>query len=370
MADSLTIDVPTLQAWLEEHRPVQILDVRPQAEYAEWAIPGSQHVDAYEALKSGDPQALAGVTLRSAQPVVTICGAGKVSLTAAHQLSERGLQAMSLAGGMRAWSLAWNVAEVPNNSSPTRVVQVRRTGKGCLSYLVGSNGEAAVIDAALNPTVYRTLAEQYSWRITAVLDTHIHADHLSRARALAEQTGATLYLPTQQRATFPFTPLHDREAVAIGDSRLTALHTAGHTPESMTYLLDDTVIFTGDTLFLSAVGRPDLHGSPDEAAAHAHVLYASLQRLLRLPLQTLVLPGHTSTPAAFDRQPILATLAEVQAQAQLLQLDESAFVATLLRRIPATPPNHQRIVALNEAGTLPASDVTELEAGANRCAVA
>lgn len=369
MADALMLDVPTLRMWLEEQRPVQLLDVRSQAENAEWAIPGSQHVDAYEALKAGDSQALAGVTLRSDQPIVTICGAGKVSLTAAEQLRERGLQALSLAGGMRAWSLAWNIAEVSGMARGTRVIQVRRTGKGCLSYLIGSNGDAVVIDAALDPGVYSHLAEQYGWRITAVLDTHIHADHLSRARALADQTDATLYLPAQQRATFPFAALHDSEVVTIGDSRLTAMLTAGHTPESTTYRLDDTAVFTGDTLFLSAVGRPDLHGTPDEAAAHAHVLYASLQRLLYLPPATLVLPGHTSAPVAFDEQPIVATLAEVQAQAQLLRLDESAFVPALLQRIPPTPPNHQQIVALNEAGTLPAVDVTELEAGANRCAV-
>lgn len=370
MADSLTIDVPTLRRWLEERRPVQILDVRAEADYAEWAIPGSRHVDAYDALKAGDPQALAGVILRPDQPVVTLCGAGKVSLTAAQQLRERGLQALSLAGGMRAWSLAWNHAEVPTSSSTTRVIQVRRTGKGCLSYLAGSNGEAAVVDPALDPAVYRELAGRYGWRITAVLDTHIHADHLSRARALADQTSATLYLPAQQRSTFSFTPIRDGESVAIGDSRLAAIQTAGHTPESTTYLLDGTIAFTGDTLFLTAVGRPDLHGSPDKAAAHAHVLYASLQRLLRLPLDTLVLPGHTSAPVAFDGRPILATLAEVKAQAELLQMDETAFVTALLQRIPQTPPNHRRIVELNEAGTLPASDVTELEAGANRCAVA
>lgn len=370
MADAVTIDVPTLRAWLEEHRPVQLLDVRPRAEYAEWAIPGSRHVDAYEALKSGDPQALGGIILSADQPIVTICGAGKVSLTAAEQLRRRGLHALSLVGGMRAWSLAWNVAEVPGRTGSARVIQVRRTGKGCLSYLIGSNGEAAVIDASLEPSIYCNLAEQCGWHITAVLDTHIHADHLSRANVLADRSDATLYLPEQRRAMFPFTSLQDGAAITIGDSRLTALHTAGHTPESTTYLLDDTIILTGDTLFLSAVGRPDLHGSPDDAASHARVLYASLQRLLRLRGATLVLPGHTSTPVAFDSRPIMATLAEVQEQVQLLHLDEPAFVAALLQRIPTTPPNYQRIVALNEAGTLPTTDVTELEAGANRCAVA
>jgi glyoxylase-like metal-dependent hydrolase (beta-lactamase superfamily II) len=142
---------------------------------------------------------------------------------------------------------------------------VRRTGKGCLSYLIGANGEAAVVDAALAPAVYLRLAQQQGWRITAVLDTHIHADHLSRSRALADQTNATLYLPAQERVVFPFTPLCDGDTVGIGASLLTAVHTPGHTLESTCYLLDEGLLFTGDTLFLAAVGRPDLEARPGEA---------------------------------------------------------------------------------------------------------
>ena len=82
-------------------------------------------------------------------PVVTICGAGKVSLTAMEQLRARGYDARSLTGGMKAWSLAWNSAEVPVPGSAATVIQVRRTGKGCLSYLIGNDGQAVVIDAAL-----------------------------------------------------------------------------------------------------------------------------------------------------------------------------------------------------------------------------
>src|SRR3712207_3456324 len=93
-----TIDMPTLRTWLDEQRPVQLLDVRPQAERAEWTIPSSLHVDAYQALQANDPEALASVPLRADMPVVTICGAGKTSLVAARQLRARGLPAHSLAG--------------------------------------------------------------------------------------------------------------------------------------------------------------------------------------------------------------------------------------------------------------------------------
>jgi glyoxylase-like metal-dependent hydrolase (beta-lactamase superfamily II) len=368
-----TVDVATLRAWLEAGRPVTVLDVRPAADRDDWAIPGSRHADAYEALKAGDPAALAGLDLPTDRPVVTVCGAGKVSLVAAGQLRARGLDAVSLAGGMRAWSLAWNRAEVALPASQARVIQVRRTGKGCLSYLIGAGGEAAVIDPSLEPEVYLALAHARDWRIAHVLETHLHADHLSRARALAGLAGATLHLPARAagRAAFPFAPVGDGDALAIGAARLVALHTPGHTPESTCYLLDDgAALFTGDTLFLAGVGRPDLHADPIAARARAHMLFDSLRRLLALPPRALVLPGHTSQPVAFDGAPLLATLGDVRARAALPRLPEAAFVDAILARLPAPPPNHERIIALNEAGRAPDDDPTALEAGANRCAVA
>src|SRR5947208_11914416 len=145
----MTIDVETLRRWLEEGRPVTILDVRPTAERAEWAIPGSLHVVAYDALKAHDPAALADVDVPSDIPVVTVCAAGKTSQIAAEQLAARGREVFSLDGGMKAWSLAWNIAEVPGAGNAVHVLQVRRTGKGCLSYLIAAVAEAMVINAAL-----------------------------------------------------------------------------------------------------------------------------------------------------------------------------------------------------------------------------
>jgi rhodanese-related sulfurtransferase len=169
--------------------PVVVLDVRTSTDRAEWFIPGSTHADVYAALKAGNASALDGVKLSTDTPIVTVCGVGKISLVAAQQLAARGYTAYSLVGGMQAWSLAWNVAELPSFDEHVRVLQVWRTGKGCLSYLIRSGAEAVVIDAALDADVYRLLAEQHGWRITAVVDTHIHADYLSRSRQLAEQSG-------------------------------------------------------------------------------------------------------------------------------------------------------------------------------------
>ena len=364
-----TISTEGLRELLEQGAPVTVLDVRPGAEYAEWSIPGSVHADAYDALRRGDPTALADFHPTNGGRVVTVCAAGKTSMLAAERLRARGLDAVSLEGGMRAWSLAWNTAEVPCPGSTAQIVQLRRTGKGCLSYFIGSQGDAVVIDASLDPRVYRRVADDHGWRIRTVLETHVHADHLSRARALAVDTGARLCLPTTDRVSFEFAPLNDGDTVRVGSARLRALHTPGHTSESTSYLLNERALFTGDTLFLAAVGRPDLEATTDESRHRAHVLHASLQRLVALPPETVVLPAHTSAPVAFDGRPISAMLGEVQERTSLLRETEETFVSQILTRLPPTPPNHHRIVALNEAGTLP-DDPTELEAGANRCAVA
>jgi glyoxylase-like metal-dependent hydrolase (beta-lactamase superfamily II)/rhodanese-related sulfurtransferase len=321
----ITIDVETLRTWLEEGRPVTVLDIRPIHERLEWAIPESIHVDAYDALKADDPKALAGVALPDNRPVVTVCAAGKTSLVAAELLQARGMQALSLDGGMKAWSLAWNIAEVPLPKSTVRMLQVRRTGKGCLSYLIGDGNTAVVIDASLDPQVYLNLAHHYGWRIERVLDTHIHADHLSRSRQLAQMSGATIFLPDQTRVTFHFTPIYDGDTLEIWTAALTALRTPGHTPESTCYLLDQHILLTGDTLFPTGVGRPDLAADADEVRRRASDVYSSLQTLLALPSETMVLPGHTSTPVAFDGDPIAMTLAENVEQVGVIHATAKCF---------------------------------------------
>ena len=362
------VDVETLRGWLERREDVTVLDVRNSEDRTEWSIPGSVHFDAYDALKAKDERAMEGVNLPEGTPVVTVCNAGRTSASAAEQLRKMGFRAMTLEGGMKSWSLAWNSAGVPVPGTEAEVVQVRRTGKGCLSYLIGSGGEAAVIDASVEPEVYVGLAEKRGWKIAHVLDTHVHADHLSRSRRLAKLVGAKLYAPEGAPLSYPFSPLEDGDMLEVGAAGLKALRTPGHTEESTSYLLDGRALFAGDTLFLSSVGRPDLDATPEEARAKARKLYGSLRRLLELEPDTLVLPGHASEPIPFDGEPIFAPLVEVRESVGVLREDEDTFVERIAGRVQPTPANHERIVELNRAGEAPEGDPTELEAGANRCA--
>ncbi|HKA01441.1 MAG TPA: MBL fold metallo-hydrolase [Candidatus Solibacter sp.] len=363
------IDAETLRQWLAEGKAVTVLDVRSAEDRALWSIPGSVHVDAYSALQDGRSHALDQVAIPSDRPIVTVCNRGKVSQIAADVLATKGANVLSLDGGMQAWSLAWNIADVPISLPGPQVIQVRRTGKGCLSYILGSGDSAAIIDASVDPRVYTQLAEHRGWRIRHVLDTHIHADHISRSRALAQITGATLRLPAGQRVHFDFAAVSDGDAIEIGSARLAAIRTPGHTAESTCYWLNDACLFTGDTLFLAAFGRPDLHADKREARERARLLFASLSRLRTWPSDLLVLPGHTSEPVAFDGVPLTSGLGQVFSRLGDWLVSEDVFTDRVLARLPATPPNYQRIVEINEHGTGAGVDAAELEAGANRCAV-
>lgn len=373
MTDARTTDVPEvtvdeLRTALAEGASAEVLDVRPREQFEDWHVPGSRHVGGYDALKAGREEVYEELDIPEDARVVTVCGAGKTSREAARRLRERGVEAYSLTGGLRAWSVAWNAAT--RRFPEATVVQLRRTGKGCLSYLIGSGTEALVVDPSLSPEVYVDEAEERGWTITGVLDTHVHADHLSRAQRLADRTGATLYLPEQERVAYAHQSLHDGATVAVGDATLAVLHTPGHTPESTSYRLGDDVLFTGDTLFLNGVGRPDLDADPEEGRRKARRLYKSLQRVAQLPDELIVLPGHVSEPVPFDDEVVGKPLGEVRTQVAALRGSEEWFIEHVTANVPETPPNHETIISANTSGEWPPEDdLLDLEAGGNRCAV-
>src|SRR5213594_559577 len=175
---------------------------------------------------------------------------------------------------------------------------------GCLahaSYLIGSEGVAAVVDPQRDIDIYLAAASEHDLKIAHVIETHLHADFVSGHRELAERTGAEVVFGKRAGAAFPHRPVGDGDELRVGAVALRFLETPGHTPESVSILVVDgaaspqpKMVLTGDTLFIGDVGRPDLAGDRGIApAAMAGMLYDSLHgKLLKLPDDVLVYPAH------------------------------------------------------------------------------
>jgi hydroxyacylglutathione hydrolase len=226
--------------------------------------------------------------------------------------------------------------------------------RSCASYLVGcpSEGVAAVIEPQGDISQYADAAERHRLRITDVLDTHIHADHPSAARELAENFDATLRLGEGVEVGFRFEPLIDGTVVDVGNRRVRVIHTPGHTPEHVCLLVDDWFVLTGDTLFVGDVGRVDLALSKlhdNELRLRAEELYASIQTLLALPDDTEIYPGHyagSTCGRGMDGKPI-STIGRERRTSRALSLDVQDFVDLQLSSAPPLPEDFDRIKRAN-----------------------
>jgi hydroxyacylglutathione hydrolase len=228
--------------------------------------------------------------------------------------------------------------------------------RSCASYLIGcpSKGLAAVVDPQGDVSQYVAAAERHGLRITDVLDSHVHADHPSAARELAESFDASLRLGEGADVGFRFEPLIDGDVVDVGNRHMRIIHTPGHTPEHVCLVVDDWFVLTGDTLFVGDVGRVDLALSElDEGdqRARAETLHESLQTLLELPDETEIYPGHfagSTCGRGMDGKPI-STIGRERRTSQALNLDREGFVTYQLSSAPPLPEDFDRIKRANLA---------------------
>jgi glyoxylase-like metal-dependent hydrolase (beta-lactamase superfamily II)/rhodanese-related sulfurtransferase len=222
---------------------------------------------------------------------------------------------------------------------------------GCASYVIASRSsrDAAVVDAASDIEPYETLLRERDFRLRYVIDTHIHADHVSGARSLAAAHGAELCLHESARTAYPFRPLHDGQELELGQLRLRVLHTPGHRPELISLLVvnpprspEPSMVLTADSLLVGDVGRPDFGGG--EAAAQ----FETLTRLLRLPDWVAVFPGHFEGPCGKGMcgRPS-TTIGFERLYNPLAQLDRGQFLSRLGQRQPPRPLNMTAIEATN-----------------------
>jgi glyoxylase-like metal-dependent hydrolase (beta-lactamase superfamily II)/rhodanese-related sulfurtransferase len=222
---------------------------------------------------------------------------------------------------------------------------------GCASYLVASrqSNEAAVIDPAIETEQYRALLQERGFRLRYVIDTHVHADHVSGARRLVAECGGELRMHRLAQVTYPFVPLDDGDELELGQLRLRVLHTPGHRPELVSILIvnpprspEPSMVLTGDSLLVGDVGRPDFGGGAAEAQ------YESLTRLLRLPDWVAVFPGHFEGPCGKGMcgRPS-TTIGFERLYNSLARLERGPFVAAITDDVPARPLNMTAIEATN-----------------------
>jgi len=243
---------------------------------------------------------------------------------------------------------------------------------GCLaqaSYLIGSAGEAAIVDPRRDVDDYLREAETRGLRIKYVIETHLHADFVSGHRELAQRTGAEIVFGARAGATFPHRAVRDGEELRVGETRLRILETPGHTPESISILVferteDQTpkLVLTGDTLFIGDVGRPDLAGKKGYTAEQmAALLYDSLhQKLLVLPDEVRVYPAHGAGSLCGKNlsKETSSTIGEQRRSNYALQpMAKEAFVELLTTDLPEVPRYFPMDVDINRSGAPPVQHV-------------
>lgn len=240
---------------------------------------------------------------------------------------------------------------------------------GCASYLIGSEtqGTAVVVDPERDVRPYLEAAHSLGLKITHIIETHLHADHVSGNIELAIHSGAEIYIHSAAQAQFPHRPLNDGDVLELGEVRLAVRHTPGHTPESVTLLVSDTqraaepwMALTGDLLFVGDVGRPDLVG-PEVARGLAGELYDSLfGTILQLDDSLMVYPGHgggslCGRAIASVRSSTLGF--ERRFNPALSVNERGEFIEYMTNNLPEQPGNHRRIKAMNRRGAHPLGEI-------------
>jgi glyoxylase-like metal-dependent hydrolase (beta-lactamase superfamily II) len=369
-----TITPAELDSEIAAGRVPLVLDVRNRDEFAEGSIEGrrdveTRNVPVYDFLE--DPAAYRD---QVPEGTVIVCGHGNGSDMAVEELSVLGVRARSLEGGMEAWRNLLVPVPLPGLPEGTRGWQLQRPAKGCLSYVIGvPGGRGLVVDPARDVEPYLELAHEHDMTIVHVVDTHVHADHVSGGQALAASLGAAYSLPPEDSSgelPFPHHVLVDGETIDLGDeATVTAMtmHLPGHTPGT-TALHVGRVLLVGDTVFVRGLGRPDLTGQAEDLARD---LFRSVhERLEPLDPQSLIAPAHWSSREEFGEDGLVtATLAEVFESTLLNETAIEKFVEEIVATLPSAPDSYDTIRLVNAGLLAPSEDeIDVLDVGRNQCA--
>jgi glyoxylase-like metal-dependent hydrolase (beta-lactamase superfamily II)/rhodanese-related sulfurtransferase len=394
---------PLHDAWSAEGLPRRLdrrdphfeLDVRNRDEFERFRLEGRSplptvNVPYFEMLElGGKDDMLESVVayleqnlvdqLPSDLPILAVCAKGGTSEFVAQGLRRLNYSGANLEGGMKAWGEHYATRALVE-SPDLSIFQVSRPARGCLSYVVASEGKAIIIDALRHLHPYLDHAHDKGLAIEAVVDTHGHADHVSGGPALAAKTGANYYLHPHDAihpidvlpATIPFEFIRDGQIFPVGRHKLRALHIPGHTLGLVAFRLGDSYLFTGDSIFIRSIARPDLGG---KAESWAPLHGQSLRRLLQLPGNITVLPGHFSGLDEADASGrFVASLDELKKRNDglvvLQRESEEGFLRYLLESLPKFVPEYVDIKRVNAGLMRPTEEeAATLELGKNECAL-
>lgn len=357
------------------NEPLFIFDVRNEDAFADWKIEGSRfdylNIPYFDLLDGVEE---AAAKLPTDKDILVVCAKEGSSVMVAEMLAEEGIEAAYLEGGMKAWSEHLEPVKVGDLKGGGELYQFVRIGKGCLSYMAISDGEAAVIDATRMSDVFLNFAAEKGAVIKHVFDTHLHADHISGGRQIAEAIGAAYYLPPAdaEEVVFDYVKLVNGLKVELGEEKteIHAFYSPGHTIGSTSFIVDGQYLMTGDILFIDSIGRPDLAGlAEDWVGDLRESLY---KRYPGLADGLIVLPAHFMIIDELNEDgSVYKTLSALFKENHGLNIeDEQAFRDMVTRHLPPQPNAYQEIRKTNMGIISPAEEEQrEMEIGPNRCAV-
>jgi glyoxylase-like metal-dependent hydrolase (beta-lactamase superfamily II) len=261
------------------------------------------------------------------------------------------------------------MSPLPSSTGSVQIQQFYDKGLAHASYAIRSGRQVAIIDPARDPQPYYDFADEHDAKIVAVVETHPHADFVSSHLEISQETGATIYVSKLVNASYPHEPFDDNDRITLGTMELHALNTPGHSPDSISVLLLDELaqtraVFTGDTLFVGDVGRPDLReadlvGGHSREALAAQLYHSTREKLMTLPATTKVYPAHGpgSLCGKTTSTDLDSTIGkEVKTNYALQPMSEDEFVKVLLDDQPFMPKYFGHDVVLNRLGALPFED--------------
>ena len=365
---------------LDRGESVQVLDVRAPDKVARGHVDFGPELE-FHALPNSQIFRLPDVKdlkLDAARPVAVICGHGNSSKQATAFLRERGYDAYSVIGGMAAWETVYVARRLSPTPSLSHVIQLDRVGKGALSYVLVSDGDAVLVDPGRHLERFAALLDAMGATLAAVVDTHLHADYLSGARAAAARWKVPYFLHPEDAVSpyddrpgkIAFQPVSDGDTIVFGRATLRAVHVPGHTLGSIALIADDGLALTGDFLFVQSIGRPDLAG---KSQSWAKLLWQSLERVRQSwPGELLILPGHYASEGERRADRAIAARFDVVAAtntAAALQ-DEHKFLQWVAEHASTFPDAYRTIKKANLGLVeLSAADAEVLESGPNQCAI-